>query len=105
MLCHRSIKPPVLSALGDMALAMGENFLPVLETVLQILSQAAQLQVEKDNYDTIDYQNELRDGCLEAYTGIIQGFKPPDDNNIITCKISGTKPFACRPGLMCSVCV
>ncbi len=72
----------MLSAMGDMALAMGVKFSQFLEPVLQILSQAAQLQVEKDNYDMIDYQTEVRDGCLEAYTGIIQGFKAPDDSTI-----------------------
>lgn len=30
----------------------------------------------------IDYLNELRDACLEAYTGIIQGLKGEDDKNI-----------------------
>ena len=35
----------------------------------------------------IDYLNELREGCLEAYTGIIQGLK--GDNE----QISGIQPF------------
>ena len=30
----------------------------------------------------IDYLNELRDACLEAYTGIIQGLKGEDDKNV-----------------------
>lgn len=77
---HRSVKPPILSALGDMALAIGPSFSAALPNVLQVLEQAAQLQVDKDNYDMIDYCNELRDGCLEAYTGIIQGLKSADNH-------------------------
>ena len=30
----------------------------------------------------VDYLNELREHCLEAYTGIIQGLKGEDDKNI-----------------------
>merc|ERR1712036_328 len=46
-----------------------------LEVVLSTLAQASQTQVDRNDYDMIDYLNELREGCLEAYTGIIQGLK------------------------------
>ena len=33
------------------------------------------------DYDMVDYLNELRDACLEAYTGILQGLRGPDTKN------------------------
>jgi importin subunit beta-1 len=58
-----------------MALAIGPGFQNYLSPVLQVLHEASAVQPAKDDYDQIDYINELRDGCLEAYTGIIQGVK------------------------------
>ena len=38
------------------------------------------------DYDMVDYLNELRDACLEAYTGILQGLRGPDPKNF-SCKL------------------
>lgn len=72
---HRSVKPQILSVFGDVALAIGPYFKNYLEVVLTTLQQASQAQVDKTDYDMIDYLNELRDGCLESYTGMVQGLK------------------------------
>ncbi len=37
------------------------------------------------DFDMIDYVNELREGCLEAYTGIVQGLKG-DNKDQVNCK-------------------
>lgn len=34
----------------------------------------------------IDYVSDLRDGCLEGYTGIVQGLKG-DKENEVSCKL------------------
>jgi importin subunit beta-1 len=75
------VKPQILSVFGDIALAIGPEFKKYMEIVLQTLMQASQANVDKSDYDMIDYLNELREGCLEAYTGIVQGLKG-DDNSV-----------------------
>lgn len=72
---HRSVKPPVLSAFGDIALAIGGAFEPYLQVSLMMLFQASQTRAPEDDDELIEYVNSLREGILEAYTGIVQGMK------------------------------
>lgn len=76
---HRSVKPQILAVFGDIALAIGSDFHKYLDIVLQTLMQASQVEMPSDDYDMIDYINELRENCLEAYTGIVQGLKGDSD--------------------------
>ena len=107
------MKPHILSTIGDLALAIGTHFKDFLEIVFLILEQATKLQEEVDkvsatplprppsvprplqqDYDMIDYINELRDGCLEAYTGIIQGLKGDNDKQVNRKLLSPSLHFA-----------
>jgi importin subunit beta-1 len=58
---------------GDIALAIGTGFKAYLGVVMGVLEQASQIQVDKADFDMIDYLNELRESCIEGYTGIVQG--------------------------------
>ncbi|XP_028798892.1 importin subunit beta-1-like [Neltuma alba] len=74
---HRSVKPPIFSCFGDIALAIGENFEKYLLYAMPMLQSAAELSAHTSGADDdmIEYTNSLRNGILEAYSGIFQGFK------------------------------
>ena len=77
---HRSVKPSILSCFGDIALAIEGQFEKYLPYALAMLESASALsvqtqQVAGDDDDMIDYNNALRNGILEAYSGLFQGFK------------------------------
>ena len=82
---HRSVKPQILSVFGDLALAIGPDFKKYLDVVLNTLQQATQVTVDKNDFDMVDYLNELRESCLEAYTGIVQGLRG-DNKEVINRK-------------------
>eukprot|EP00698_Gefionella_okellyi_P016246 TRINITY_DN4646_c0_g1_i1.p1 TRINITY_DN4646_c0_g1~~TRINITY_DN4646_c0_g1_i1.p1 ORF type:complete len:848 (-),score=205.25 TRINITY_DN4646_c0_g1_i1:134-2677(-) len=71
----RSVKPSILAAFGDIALAIGGQFEKYLPFVIPMLQQAAAMPVNADTLDNIDFLNSLREGIFEGYTGIIQGLK------------------------------
>lgn len=69
-----------------MALAIGPDFKKYLQAVLDTLIQAAAAQVDRSNPDLLDYLAQLRDGCLEAYSGILQGLRSGNAPNLATAQ-------------------
>ncbi|VDD79992.1 unnamed protein product [Mesocestoides corti] len=71
----KSIRPAILSAFGDISLALGNGFAKYLPVVMETLKQATRAEVDLNDPDMVEYLNSLWSSCLEAYTGIIQGMK------------------------------
>lgn len=90
---HRSVKPQIFSVFGDIALSIGPEFRKYLDIVLQTLAQASQTNVDRSDYDLIDYLNELREGVLEAYTGIVQGLRGDGSNPSPASLVEPHVPF------------
>eukprot|EP00775_Hariotina_reticulata_P014411 gene14411-14517_t len=95
---HRSIKPQILSTFGDLALVLGDKFEKYLETVKRMLRQAMSLSVEQTrgsvDDDFLDYNNELRIGILEAYSGIFQGLGPGVADQLMISEVPYIVEFA-----------
>jgi importin subunit beta-1 len=88
---NRNVKPPILSAFGDIALALSggfEKYLTIIITVLQHASLTA--LTDRDDEDLIDYINTLRESIFDAYTGILQGLKSDDKAGLM---IDHAKPI------------
>ncbi|TFK36480.1 armadillo-type protein [Crucibulum laeve] len=75
---NRNVKITILSCFGDIALAIGPAFEPYLDTTMGVLRQAGAVEPNPLDYDLVDYVGQLREGILEAYTGIVTGLKKTD---------------------------
>ncbi|KAI3676248.1 hypothetical protein L1987_85850 [Smallanthus sonchifolius] len=74
---HRSVKPPIFSCFGDMALAIGEHFEKYVPYAMPMMQGAAELcaQIDINDEEMVEYGNQLKRSIFEAYSGILQGFK------------------------------
>ncbi|KAI3428693.1 hypothetical protein D9Q98_007516 [Chlorella vulgaris] len=73
---HRNIKPQILSAFGDIALAIGDRFEKYLQHVVPMLQSAMVMSVQQQQSggeDAAEYNNLLRHGILEAWAGMLNG--------------------------------
>jgi importin subunit beta-1 len=69
-------KPAILQCFGDIAQAIGPHFETYLSVVAQVLQQAANVNVGPDNaYDMMEYVVSLREGIMDAWSGIILAMK------------------------------
>lgn len=74
---HRSVKPPIFSCFGDIALAVGAQFEKYLGYAIPMLQSASEVCAQMDTSDDeiVDYGNLLKRSIFEAYSGILQGLK------------------------------
>ncbi|KAL5550764.1 hypothetical protein UlMin_000940 [Ulmus minor] len=74
---HRSVKPPIFSCFGDIALAIEQHFEKYVPYALPMMQGASEVCARMDTSDDelIEYGNQLKRSIFEAYSGILQGFK------------------------------
>ncbi|KAF8658436.1 hypothetical protein AX16_001987 [Volvariella volvacea WC 439] len=80
---NRNVKISILSCFGDIALAIGPAFEPYLITTMSVLTQAGSVEPNPLDYDLLDYVSQLREGILEAYTGIVTGLKKTEKAHLL----------------------
>ena len=69
-------KPAILQCFGDIAQAIGPHFEAYLNVVAQVLQQAATVTASDDGtYEHFDYVLSLREGIMDAWSGIILALK------------------------------
>lgn len=90
---HSSVKPAILSCFGDIALAIGDEFVAYIEVVMMVLQQAGSMRASSDNYEMVDYVNTLHEGCVEAYVGIVQGLNGTAQAGVLIQHVSDMFTF------------
>ena len=72
---HRSVKPNAIAAIGEIALAIGPNFVPFLQTTMEILSQAGSTSAQANDVALIEFVWTMREAIVDAFIGIMNGLK------------------------------
>ncbi|KAJ1646176.1 karyopherin Kap95 [Coemansia asiatica] len=92
---HRDVKPGILSCFGDIALAIGGRFESYLDVSFRVLISACNLSAstQASDYDTIDYNNQLRVGIFEAFVGIVQGLKSDGKAQLVLPQVQSILGF------------
>ena len=53
----------------------------------------------QNDYEMVDYFNELREGVIEAYTGIVQGLKGEDPASSQLESLRLVTPYSHKPSV------
>jgi importin subunit beta-1 len=78
---NMKVKPPIISTLGDLALAVGPSFQQYISNVMAVLFEAAKTSIQmarqasQAREDTLETNYELRKSIFEAFSGIFMGLK------------------------------
>ena len=70
------LKPAILQTFGDIAQAIGPHFQAYLSVIAQVLRAAANVTLnENAGYEMIEYVTSLREGIMDAWSGVILALK------------------------------
>ncbi|ORM40466.1 Importin subunit beta-1 [Babesia sp. Xinjiang] len=92
----QKLKPPIVTALGDLAMASGSAFNTFVEPSMRLLLQAADTSYELgpvDSEEWVWYINDLREGVLLSFTGILYGQKSVNQSNVLRGYVSSILQF------------
>mmetsp|Transcript_40729 Transcript_40729/g.89010 ORF Transcript_40729/g.89010 Transcript_40729/m.89010 type:complete len:864 (-) Transcript_40729:79-2670(-) len=92
----RKIKAAIMTAFGDIALAVTGDFEKYLTPVVQMLKEASSTRLQDgpaNSEDWIEYLNSLREGVLESYTGIIHGLRDAGKLQLFKEHVNGVLHF------------
>lgn len=96
---NRSVKPPILSCFGDIAMAIGTAFEKYLAMAMSVLQQASLIQpTDASDYDMIEYINSLREGICEAYVGTVSGLRAGNHIEALQPYVEGMFAFVALVG-------
>jgi len=87
------VKPAILSALGDVAMYVGNAFVRHLPAVMGICRDASQAPVDMSNADQVAYLNELREAIFDCYTGILQGLRGDHQGELFSQYVESVVAF------------
>jgi len=70
-------KPAILQSFGDIAQSIGGDFDKYLSVVAQVLQQAATISTQDSspNFEMMDYIVSLREGIMDAWSGIVMALR------------------------------
>jgi len=72
---NMEIYAETFACFGDIALVTGKHFETYLSNVMKILEASCKIKCDKSDPSSVFLFNHIREHVLDAYTGIIQGFK------------------------------
>ncbi|BEI86947.1 hypothetical protein CcaverHIS002_0702930 [Cutaneotrichosporon cavernicola] len=75
---HRQVKPTAITAIGEVALAVGPEFARFLETTMAILSQAGATTASSNDLALNEFVWTMREAIVDAFIGIMNGLKAGD---------------------------
>ncbi|GAN10385.1 karyopherin Kap95 [Mucor ambiguus] len=91
---HRDLKPTSLSCFGDVAHALGPEFLPFVNTMMMIIQQAGNMQADQNDQDMVVYVDAIRVAMIEAFVGMLQGLgQDPYTQNVFLSHVNGFMLF------------